>query len=254
MCVKSEFGVPAEIQLVEWLRAAQKTSQCPLDPFQQTLHLFLLTALCFHWSFSSLSSALQGAARTCPVSVRAKLSLFWQFFAWQHGDDGSGSFKKQSIGRHETYDTYKLTRDILPSDNGEEIPATGLPPESLVRDHQVVVWRGSHRVTSVALFPKVDREAWNCHQRVVEAFPGLIVHHRRPRELVWFQCGQNWAWFDNFFLSQHRDESSGPIWWIWVASRNFCSPLSLAMIIMMLVATFLGAKLTCSTVNDSLME
>jgi len=47
MVVKSEFGVPAEIQLIEWLRAAQKMSQCPLDPYRQTVQISLPLALCF---------------------------------------------------------------------------------------------------------------------------------------------------------------------------------------------------------------
>ena len=253
MCVKSEFGVPAEIQLVEWLRAAQKTSQCPLDPFQQTLHLFLPTTLCFHWSFSFASSTLQGAPRSCWLSVRPELSSKRHFFTSQHSDEDSLSIKNQSSGGHPT--------SYLPSYYGY------LAFRQWGRDpcHWIAAWESCSGPSSGGLawftsshecciFPESGQISMELPPESRWSFPWLnctlqeaartcLVSVRPKLSLIW-----------QFFLSQHRDESSGPIWWIWVASRNFCSPLSLAMIITMLVATFLGEKLTCSTVNDSLME
>jgi hypothetical protein len=43
----AKFGMPVEIQLIEWIRAAPKKSQSPHNPFWPTIDLFLPVALCF---------------------------------------------------------------------------------------------------------------------------------------------------------------------------------------------------------------
>jgi hypothetical protein len=44
----AKFGMPVEIQLIEWIRAAQKKRQSPHDPFFPTVDLFLPVALYFN--------------------------------------------------------------------------------------------------------------------------------------------------------------------------------------------------------------
>jgi hypothetical protein len=43
----AKFGMPVEIQLIEWIRAARKKSQSPQNPSWQIVDLFLRVALCF---------------------------------------------------------------------------------------------------------------------------------------------------------------------------------------------------------------
>ena len=60
------------------------TSSVTDQHFQQNANLFLPVSLFLHLCVPCLSSDVQGAARTCLVSVQPKLSLIRHFFAREH--------------------------------------------------------------------------------------------------------------------------------------------------------------------------
>jgi len=96
MCGSAKCGVPDEMRFIEWLRPAQKKSEVPIDPLQQTVYLFLPVALCLHLCVPLLSSGVQGAARASPVSVQPKLILIRHFFRQEHRDERPCRTENQS--------------------------------------------------------------------------------------------------------------------------------------------------------------
>jgi hypothetical protein len=77
--------------------------------------------------------------------------------------------------------------DILPSDDGQEIRAAGLPPGESSSGQS----RGGLVSSPQVISHDFSQNFFLWHFAFIEALFGLVLQYREPPELVQFQSGQN---------------------------------------------------------------